>query len=112
MINEYRDVCFCETAGIGPHWPREECPDTKAEAPVDHDPVNSPSHYRWLPGIEVIDITERFNFNMGNVLKYALRADHKGRPLEDLKKAAWYLNREIERREQQAAGSERDGAAS
>lgn len=62
------------------------------------DNVNSPSHYTWLGGIEVIDITEHLSFTLGNVVKYVLRADHKGKPIEDLEKAAWYLNREIERR--------------
>jgi hypothetical protein len=78
----------------------------QAEPVFDHikgdpsDPVNSPSHYRWLPnGIEVIDITETLNFTMGNAVKYILRADHKGKPIEDLRKAAWYIEREIARRE-------------
>ncbi|MFF4245247.1 DUF3310 domain-containing protein [Streptomyces sp. NPDC001822] len=68
--------------------------------PVE-DEVNSPSHYTWLPGgIEVIDITELLNFNVGNVVKYALRAGHKTEdPITDLRKAAWYINREIERLE-------------
>jgi hypothetical protein len=65
---------------------------------MSDDPVNSPNHYTWLGGIEVIDITEHLSFTLGNVIKYVLRADHKGRPLEDLEKAAWYLNREIDRR--------------
>lgn len=64
----------------------------------DHDVVNHPSHYTRLP-IEVIEITEHFSFTLGNVLKYVMRADHKGKPLEDLKKARWYLDREIARRE-------------
>jgi len=50
-------------------------------------------------GIEAIDVTENFNFNLGNALKYIIRADHKGKPLEDLQKAAWYVNREIARRQ-------------
>jgi hypothetical protein len=62
------------------------------------DPVNSPGHYTWLGGIEVIDITEHFSFTMGNVLKYVMRADHKGKPVEDLLKARYYLNRELKRR--------------
>ena len=66
------------------------------------DAVNSPQHYQHLPGIEVIDITEHLGFCMGNVVKYVLRADHKGKPLEDLRKAAWYLDREIARREAEA----------
>ena len=64
------------------------------------DPVNHPAHYTWLPnGVEVIDITETFNFNLGNALKYIMRHEHKGNPMEDLKKARWYIDREISRRE-------------
>jgi hypothetical protein len=65
---------------------------------AEPDPVNHPAHYNWLP-FEVIEVTEHFGFLLGNVLKYVMRADHKGKPLEDLKKAQWYLNREITRRE-------------
>jgi hypothetical protein len=51
--------------------------------------------------IEVIDAIEAWSlgFNLGNVIKYVARADHKSAPVEDLKKACWYLMREIERRE-------------
>ncbi|MFB7027162.1 MULTISPECIES: DUF3310 domain-containing protein [unclassified Streptomyces] len=64
------------------------------------DAVNHPSHYTWLPnGVEVIDITALFNFTLGNVLKYLLRAGRKGAALEDLKKARWYLDYEISRME-------------
>lgn len=65
------------------------------------DPVNHPNHYTWLGGIEVIQITEHLGFCLGNVIKYVLRADHKGKPIEDLEKAAWYLAREIERRKRE-----------
>ncbi len=69
---------------------------------VEHDMVNEPPHYRWLPmGIEAIDITELFNFNLGNALKYVLRSKHKGREIEDLKKARWYIDREIKRIEKE-----------
>lgn len=61
------------------------------------DPVASPDHYTWLP-VEAIEITERFNFCMGNALKYVMRADHKGKPVEDIRKAIWYLERELVRR--------------
>lgn len=65
-----------------------------------HDPVNHPRHYTSHPsGIEVIEITRHMNFNLGNVVKYVLRCDHKGNDLEDLKKAAFYLGDEILRRE-------------
>lgn len=70
---------------------------------TEHDPVNRPKHYTSHPsGVEVIDITEHMNFCLGNVVKYVLRAEHKGNTLEDLKKARWYLNREIDRREHEA----------
>jgi hypothetical protein len=58
--------------------------------------VNHPAHYN-MGNIEVIDIIEGFdlNFHIGNVVKYVLRAPHKGKTLEDLKKARWYLDRYI-----------------
>jgi len=60
------------------------------------DNINHPSHYK-VGGIETIDFIEAkcLNYNIGNVVKYLTRADHKGNKLEDLKKAQWYLNREI-----------------
>ena len=63
------------------------------------DMVNSPQHYRNHPsGIECIQVTEHMSFNLGNAVKYIWRADEKGKTLEDLKKAAWYIEREIKRR--------------
>lgn len=68
-------------------------------APKDNDPVNHPQHYTSHPsGIECITITEHMGFNLGNAMKYIWRADLKGDSLEDLAKAAWYVNREIEKR--------------
>lgn len=65
-----------------------------------NDIVNNPKHYTSHPsGVECIQITEHMSFNLGNAIKYLWRADEKGAPLEDLKKAAWYINREIQRRE-------------
>ena len=62
------------------------------------DKVNHPKHYTNHPsGVECIQITEHMNFNLGNATKYIWRADLKN-GLEDLKKAAWYVQREIERR--------------
>jgi hypothetical protein len=64
-----------------------------------HDPVNSPKHYTAHPsGIECIQITEHMGFNLGNALKYIWRADLKNNAVEDLQKAVWYINREIEKR--------------
>jgi hypothetical protein len=60
------------------------------------DNVNSPAHYK-AGGIETIDFIEakELGYNLGNVIKYVSRADYKGNKVEDLKKARWYLCREI-----------------
>jgi len=64
------------------------------------DMVNHPPHYNAHPsGVECITITEHMNFCLGNALKYIWRAGLKEDEIEDLKKASWYLSREIERRE-------------
>lgn len=61
------------------------------------DNVNHPPHYTKHPsGVECIQITEHMNFNCGNAMKYLWRSDHKN-GLEDLKKARWYIDREIQR---------------
>lgn len=64
---------------------------------TEEDNVNHPSHYTSHPsGVECITITEHMSFNLGNALKYIWRADLKNQtPLEDLKKAQFYINREI-----------------
>lgn len=65
---------------------------------MSDDLVNHPKHYTSHPsGIECITVTEHMNFNLGNAMKYIWRASEKGSTVEDLKKAVWYLNREIER---------------
>lgn len=65
----------------------------------DHDPVNHPSHYTRYQGLEIIDLTEQMNFNLGNAVKYIARAGWKNpdKTVEDLEKAIWYTKREIER---------------
>lgn len=73
---------------------------TEFKASKSIDPVNHPSHYEsTVKGVECIDVTEQFNFNRGNAIKYIWRAGHKdkSKEVEDLRKAAWYINREIER---------------
>ena len=66
----------------------------------ENDPVNHPAHYTGHPsGIECIQITRWMNFNLGNAIKYIWRAGNKGNAIEDLKKARWYLDDEIKRRE-------------
>ena len=65
------------------------------------DQIN-PRHYKSHPsGVECITVTEHFNFCLGNAVKYIWRAGLKGDALEDLEKAKWYLEREIDRRKQQ-----------
>jgi hypothetical protein len=63
------------------------------------DPVNHPKHYTSHPsGIDCIQITEHMSFNLGNAIKYIWRADLKHDAIEDLRKAEWYIRREIEKR--------------
>lgn len=65
------------------------------------DPVNNPQHYKAPNGIETIDVIESFGlgFHLGNVVKYILRAGRKDHLLQDLRKARWYLDRDVRRRE-------------
>lgn len=84
-------------------------PAQRQALPTDHnlgcakapDMVNHPPHYTSHPsGVECITITEWFSFNLGNVIKYVWRAGLKSNDkLSDLKKAQFYLNREIARQE-------------
>lgn len=63
------------------------------------DMVNHPPHYTKHPsGVECIQVVEHMGFNLGNAVKYVWRADEKGSAIEDLKKAAWYIQREIAKR--------------
>ena len=62
------------------------------------DTVNNPKHYTSHPsGVECIEIAEHMNFCLGNAVKYIWRANLKGRKIEDLRKARWYIDREIQR---------------
>ena len=95
LAQHYHHACW-QTGWYTGIEPKGEWPIAEPDIP---DPVNNPSHYRWLPnGIEVIDITETLNFCLGNAIKYILRADHKGKPEEDLRKSIWYIQRELKRR--------------
>ena len=71
-----------------------------------NEKVEHPIHYSYLKklcGIEVIDITRHMDFDLGNAIKYILRAGHKteegydnkAKTIEDLKKAVWYINDKI-----------------
>lgn len=62
--------------------------------------VEHPTHYNQHPsGVECITVVEHMGFNLGNAVKYIWRADLKNDALEDLKKARWYIEREIQKRE-------------
>jgi hypothetical protein len=64
------------------------------------DLINRPPHYLAHPsGVECITITEHMNFNLGNAMKYIWRSGEKGSTLDDLRKARWYVEREISRLE-------------
>lgn len=67
------------------------------ELRMQNENVNHPNHYQGN-GLEAIDVIESFGlgFNLGNAVKYILRAGKKDCILQDLKKAHWYITREIE----------------
>lgn len=92
-----------EVAGLpdAPKKPRKK-KDTIISSRTPSDPVNHPAHYT-TGGIETIDFIEAkgLDYNLGNVVKYITRADKKGKQLEDLKKAQWYLNRAVSNLEKQ-----------
>jgi len=90
-------TCICPyivEPSIEPKCSAECCPNShKPEA------VNHPPHYNQHPsGIECQIITRHFNFNLGNAIKYIWRADLKGDAIQDLEKAVWYLNDELQKR--------------
>jgi hypothetical protein len=76
--------------------------EMKEDDVFPNEEVNSPTHYTH-GGIETIDYIESkgLNYHLGNVVKYVSRCGHKSGtdPLKDLRKAKWYLEREIVRRE-------------
>lgn len=64
------------------------------------DPVNHPEHYAKASititiNLEPIQLCECYDFCLGNAIKYILRAPYKGNALQDMKKAKWYLEREL-----------------
>lgn len=75
----------------------KECVLIEEKADDEIDMVNHPPHYQH--GIEPIEFIEshNLNFNLGSAVKYIARAPYKGKELEDLKKAKWFIEREIKR---------------
>ena len=83
-----------------PHRPSRP-PEPPRRIDKQCDDINHPSHYTQ-GDIEVIDYIEdkKLGYRLGNVVKYVSRAGHKDDAIKDLKKARWYLNREIAKREE------------
>ena len=81
-----------------------ERPRIRMQASIKPDMVNHPPHYT-SGGIETIDFIEakQLGYNLGNVVKYVSRSTLKGDQLENLKKAQWYLNREIKQLEKKVS---------
>lgn len=90
----------CTTSDCSkPQGHRSPCGGHRAsvDSPEVSDPINHPSHYTSIvPGIECIQVVEHLSFLRGNAIKYLWRAGAKGDVLEDLKKAQWYIQREID----------------
>lgn len=82
-------------------------PVSFVEQAVLGDNINHPKHYTYGK-IECIDVIEdwRLDYNLGNVVKYVARAQHKGNLIEDLKKARWYIERALQRLEGTHASDE------
>ena len=77
----------------------KEWVDCKEKEEDTVDVVNKPPHYtKHKSGIECIQVTEHMGFNLGNAVKYIWRCDLKMDAIEDLKKAKWYIEREIDKR--------------
>ena len=76
--------------------------ESQRNAPVVKETVNHPDHYNQGK-FEVIDVIEDWNlgFEAGNAVKYIARYKHKAKPVEDLKKARWYIDRLIQRVERE-----------
>jgi hypothetical protein len=74
--------------------------DLPDSSPDQGETVDHPPHYNQHPTrIECIDIVEHMSFNLGNAIKYIWRARDKGKFRDDLRKAIWYLEREISRQD-------------
>lgn len=97
----------CPHCGALPReYHRAGCPSLGR--PAAPDPVNRPAHYTQHPsGVECIQITEHMGFCLGNAVKYIWRADLKHDAIEDLRKARWYIDRELDRRRRAGASCTR-----
>lgn len=109
--DELRFLCLeCRESEVGSeevleafqteHFARHDAELKARQAEEAQNVVNHPDHYNDHPsGIECIEIVEHMNFCVGNAIKYLWRAGLKGDAIKDLKKAEWYIRREIDRLE-------------
>ena len=83
---DWNGVLFCPKCAKQFFWEEKKA-----------DNVNHPPHYKSDTNLEAIDVIEAFNlsFSLGNAIKYILRAGKKDDIAQDLKKAKWYIDREI-----------------
>lgn len=100
--------CLCCGLEYNTFGLKTACPNCGwLSSPPAADMVNHPPHYTSHPsGVECIQVTEHYGFCIGSAIKYLWRAGLKGDAVEDLKKAVWYINREIAKREQPASQHE------
>ncbi len=91
---KHRDMTTCHCPADINNRHLEACPHFK---PVN-DPVNNPAHYTSHPsGVECIDIVEWLPHNRAAAIGYIWRCGQKDDPIQDLRKAIWFLEREIKR---------------
>lgn len=100
-LNVKKCRCSCtDTTANDPYWKDFAGKDSKS---IDQN-VEHPSHYKAANGMEAIDVIEAFNldrdFCLGNCAKYLLRLGKKDNILQDAKKCRWYLDRYIQKLEQ------------
>lgn len=85
-------------------WSARAKLETNAAYGKPDNAVDHPSHYTSHPsGVECISIIEHMPYNVGAAVGYLWRHQLKGNPIQDLQKAAWHINREIQRLESEAA---------
>ena len=70
------------------------------QAASDVDRVDHPKHYTTNKPFECIELSSKYSFALGNAIKYAFRYEDKDNPVEDLKKACWYMSYAIDHDEQ------------
>jgi len=91
MDTDHRGACWTQDDAVA----TQQQPQKRAT----DDPVTSPAHYKTDAGMEAVDVMEAFNLglHLGNAVKYILRAGKKDDYAQDLRKAIWWLQREVDR---------------